>query len=138
MDTSTINQTVEFDGVTPHEVYEAIMDEAKHAVFTNSEAKISREVDGEIQAYNGSLTGKNLKLIPDQKIIQEWRGNEQGWPEDHFSTLTIDLTPTDNGTKLMLNQEGVPTELLKNYDSGWEEYYWKPMKAYFAKENQNG
>jgi hypothetical protein len=36
-------------------------------------AEISREVGGAYSAYSGYITGQNLELLPDQKIVQSWR-----------------------------------------------------------------
>ena len=67
-----IQQTVIFKA-SPHAVYEALMDSKKHAIFSGSAAKISRAIGGEYSAYDGYITGKNIELVPDQKIVQSWR-----------------------------------------------------------------
>src|SRR3990170_2710913 len=105
--TRTIRQTVLFKA-SPHEVYEALMDSAKHLEFTGEKASISRKVGGRIAAYAGEITGSNLELVPDYKIVQNWRCTATGWPEDHYSKLTITLEPHLNGTHLVLNHEEVP------------------------------
>jgi activator of HSP90 ATPase len=76
----TIHQVVTFKS-TPHEVYEALMDEKTHSAFTGGKAKISRKVGGQFTIYEGDIEGKNLELIPDQKIVQSWRYSD--WPEGH-------------------------------------------------------
>ena len=73
----TIRQSVTFNA-TPHDVYEALMDSTKHAEFTGDEAAISRVVGGPVMAYGGYITGKNLELAPDEKIVQTWRASD--WP----------------------------------------------------------
>jgi uncharacterized protein YndB with AHSA1/START domain len=67
-----IQQTVTFKA-SPHDVYEALMDSKKHAAFSGGKASISRKVGGRISAYDGYITGKNIELIPDQEIVQDWR-----------------------------------------------------------------
>ena len=67
-----IQQTVTFKA-TPHAVYEALMDSEKHAAFTGGKAAISRVVGGSILAYDDYITGKNIELVPDRKIVQDWR-----------------------------------------------------------------
>ncbi len=47
--TRTIEQTVTFKA-SPHEVYESLMDSAKHSKFTGAKASISREVGGAFTA----------------------------------------------------------------------------------------
>ncbi len=73
-----IRQSVTFKA-TPHEVYEALMDSRKHARFTHEPARISRKVGGAFSAYSGYITGTNLELVPDKKIVQAWHA--QDWPE---------------------------------------------------------
>jgi len=92
-----INQTVVFK-TTPHEVYEALMDSKKHAAFSSGAAKISRAIGGEMMAYDDYITGKNIELIPDKKIVQDWRAVD--WPEGYFSRVTFELTPVPEGTRL--------------------------------------
>ncbi len=62
----TIQQAVILK-VSPHEVYEALMDSRKHSKFTGEEASISREVGGKFSAYGDYITGVNLELVPDKK-----------------------------------------------------------------------
>lgn len=120
-----IKQTVTFKA-TPQAVYEALMDEKKHAAFTGGEAKISRKTGGQFKIYGGDIEGKNLELIPDQKIVQSWRYND--WPEGHYSKATFDLEPTEKGTRLTFTQIDVPDDKYADIKQGWKDYYWAPMK----------
>jgi activator of HSP90 ATPase len=94
--------------VSPHEVYEALMDSRKHSKFTGEEASISREVGGKFSAYGEYITGVNLELVPDKKIVQSWRGKD--WPEGHYSKATFYLEKIKDGTRLTFTQTGVPDE----------------------------
>ena len=58
---------------TPPEVYAALMDSEKHSAFTELRATISPKVGGLITAYDGFITGSNVKLVPDKIIVQRWR-----------------------------------------------------------------
>ena len=81
--TKTIEQSVSIKA-SPQEVYEAFMDSKKHSKFTESKARISREIGGKFSIFEGDLEGKNLELIQDKKIVQSWRSNEEGWPKTHY------------------------------------------------------
>ncbi len=76
--TKTIEQTVTFRA-RPHEVYEALMDSEKHSQFTGAQASISREIGSSFTAYDGALSGTILEVVPDSKIVQSWRGSDEGW-----------------------------------------------------------
>jgi activator of HSP90 ATPase len=126
-----IRQSVTFQA-TPHAVYEALMDSRQHAKFTQAPARISRKVGGAISAYGDYVTGTNLELVPDQKIVQAWRASE--WPEGHMSRVTFKLRPVASGTRLTFTHSGVPEQFVEDIRQGWIDNYWAPMKAMLNKD----
>ena len=128
-----IRQVVTFEA-SPHEVYEALMDSKKHSAFTGDQASISRQVGSSIQAGDGYISGTNLELIPDQKIVQAWRGSD--FPEGVMSKATFTLKAVDGGTRLTFTHSGVPDELFDSIKNGWVEFYWQPLAAWLAKQTK--
>jgi activator of HSP90 ATPase len=108
-----IKQTVTFKA-SPHEVYEALMDSAKHAAFTGGAAEISREVGG-----------------PDKKIVQSWRAVD--WDEGYFSRVMFEFTAIPEGTRLDFVHTDVPDGTEEEFTQGWIDNYWEPMKKYLEK-----
>ena len=130
-DTTTIRQTVTFSA-PPHEVYETIMDSAKHASLSGERAVIAREPGGAFTAWGDHISGFNLALKPGEKIVQAWRAKD--WWPDHFSVVTFDLRGTGNGsTELRFTQIGVPPHRFEGHSRGWIETYWQPMQEMFEK-----
>jgi activator of HSP90 ATPase len=127
----TIRQSVTFKA-TPHEVYEMLMDSRKHAAFTEAAASISRKVGGRISAWDGYITGTNLELDSDRRIVQSWHASD--WPEGYDSRVTYRLAAVKAGTRLTFTQSGVPDEYYESTKQGWIDYYWMPMKAALGKE----
>jgi activator of HSP90 ATPase len=125
-----IHQTVTFK-VPQHEVYEALMDSKKHAAFSGEKAKISRQVGGAIMAYDEYITGKNIELVPDKKIVQDWRAAD--WPEGFFSRVAFELSAIPEGTRLKFTHTGLPEGTEEEFTQGWIDNYWEPMKRYFEK-----
>jgi activator of HSP90 ATPase len=125
MNTKTIRQSATFKA-SPHEVYEALMDSRNHSKFTDGKASISRKIDGKFTAYDGYIEGVNLELVPDEKIVQSWRGSD--WPKGHYSTATFALKQIGSGTRLTFTQTDVPEEQYEPISQGWRDYYWTPMK----------
>ena len=130
----TIKQTIIFKA-SPHDVYEALIDSKKHSEFTGSKAEISREVNGKFTAYDGWIKGKNLELVQDKKIVQEWAGTNEDdtWPKGHFSKVTFEFKKTKDGTELKFTHEDFPEEWYDDLVEGWEEHYWTPMKKILEK-----
>ncbi len=122
-----IRQTVTFKA-SPHEIYELLMDSKKHAAFTHGAASISRKVGGEFSAYDGYITGKNIELIPDKKIVQSWHAVD--WPEGTYSQVTFKFTEVPNGTRLEFTHVDLPDGTEEEFKQGWIDNYWDPIKTY--------
>ena len=127
--TKTVEQTVTFRA-SSHDVFEALMDSEKHSQFTGAQANISREIGGSFTAYDGALSGTLLEVEPDSKIVQSWRGSDEGWIPGHYSTATFSLEDVPGGTRLVLVQTGVPEKSYDQIVQGWQTYYWPKLKAF--------
>ena len=126
----TIRQTIHFDAA-PAEVYSALLDPEKHSQFTGSPATTSAEVGAEFSAWDGYISGKNLELVKNRKIVQEWETTS--WPEGYpRSRLELMLTAKKGGTELKMVHYNVPAEQVASYTSGWKSSYWNPLKKYLA------
>ncbi|KAI3972399.1 hypothetical protein MKW92_009361 [Papaver armeniacum] len=72
------------------DLVEILMDENRWKGFTQSNAKISKEVGGEFSLFDGSITGTNLELEDGKLIPQKWRfGN---WDDGIYSTVIYCVT----------------------------------------------
>jgi activator of HSP90 ATPase len=125
-----IKQTVTFKA-SPHEVYESLMDSKKHAAFSNGKASISRKIGGKFNAYDNYIAGKNIELIPDKQIVQDWRAVD--WPIGYFSRVTFKFTAVQGGTRLDFTHADVPDGTEEEFKQGWIDNYWEPMKKYLEK-----
>jgi activator of HSP90 ATPase len=129
MRTKVIKQSVTLPA-EPHEVYEAYMDSKKHAAFTGDAARMSRRKGARFTAGSGYIDGRNVELVPDERIVQTWRGSD--WPEGHYSELTITLKRVKGGTRLDFLQKDVPEDQYGPISEGWHEFYWEPLKEWLA------
>lgn len=127
MKTGTIEQIIVFDA-EPQAVYDMLMDAQKHAAFTGSEVEMSTEVGGKFVAFDGYVHGTNVELLPGKRIVQLWNFDEEGWPEDHFSTCVFEFERDGNKTTLHFRQTDIPAHKVEALTSGWFEYYWEPIK----------
>jgi activator of HSP90 ATPase len=129
MKTKSIKQTVTFDA-KPEKIYELIMDQKKHAVFTGSKVIMSTKVNGKFSVFDGYCHGYNIELIEGKKIVQAWHFAEDGWPDDHFSICTFQLEQVGDKTRLRFLQTDIPEHKVKSLKDGWKQYYWEAIKAH--------
>ena len=57
-------------------LFEMYTDPAKHAVITGAPVAISIEPGSAFQAFNGTLTGATLQIIPRHLVLQSWRSTK--------------------------------------------------------------
>jgi activator of HSP90 ATPase len=128
--TGTIRHNVVIPFASPEDVYRAFLSSKLHTEFTKSEAKCSARVRGRFTAWNKYISGKNIELVEGKKIVQEWKTSE--WPEGYEpSILKISFKKRGEGTQLSMIQLRVPASQVDEYDKGWYESYWEPLKQYF-------
>ena len=123
--TAKIRQMLHFPA-SPHAIYEMLLDPAKHAKFTGAKATMDRKAGGKFTAYDGYITGENVELVKDRKIVQRWHASD--WPEGHFSTVIFELHKDQNGTELAFTQIGIPAGQSDAISKGWHEFYWDKMR----------
>ena len=117
----------------PPAVFEALMDEKKHAQFTGASAKIGRKAGSAFQCYGDYITGTTLEVEPARLIVQAWRS--QDWPKGTYSIVTFKLAKSAGGkTKLSFTHTGVPASDYKEKNKGWRTHYWEPLKKYLEQE----
>ena len=128
----SFEQEIKIKG-TPHEIYEVFMDAKKHSKLTESKAKVSREIGGSFSIFEGALSGKNVELIQDKKIVQTWQGDGENWPKGYYSTITLVFEPDDKGTLIKFKHEDIPEASYESVKEGWDTYYWEPLKEILGK-----
>ena len=116
--------------VEPSVIYNAWLDSEQHSKMTGGEAVCANKTGENFTAWDGYISGKNLELIENKKIVQSWRTDELE-DNDEDSILTITLNKIHEGTELMLTHTNIP-EGQTQYEEGWVEHYFIPMKEYFA------
>jgi len=119
------------------DIYEAWLDSLAHTEMTGGEAIMSDEVGAEVAAWDGYITGRNLELVPGERIVQSWRTSEFSDAHED-SIITVTLEEVEDGTLLTLVHSKVPEGQTSYEEGGWEVHYFEPMKEYFAKRRKAG
>jgi activator of HSP90 ATPase len=115
--------------VSPETLYNAWLDSTIHSEMTGGEANCSNVINGVFLAWDGYISGTNKSLIPNKEIVQSWRTTEF-LESDNDSELIIQISKTEEGSLLTLIHNNIP-EGQSDYEKGWIEHYFNPMKQYF-------
>ncbi|KAJ8534279.1 hypothetical protein K7X08_007603 [Anisodus acutangulus] len=133
----TITMTEKFS-CRAKDLFEILMDENRWKGFTQSNARISKEVGGEFSIFDGSVTGTNVELQEGRLIVQKWRfGN---WPDGIQSMVRITFEEPQSGvTVVKLTHTNVPEEdrygnstVVENTERGWRDLIFHRIRAVFG------
>ena len=122
----TIKQS-HFINATPEEVYTALTNPLTIELWSGYPAEMQPVEDTEFTIFEGDISGRNISLIPNQQLVQEWYFGEN----TEKSVVTMVLKPSGDGTHVDLEHTNVPDEDWENMEEGWRSYYWGAIKKYF-------
>jgi uncharacterized protein YndB with AHSA1/START domain len=130
----TIHQEVDFK-VSPERLYTALLNTKQFCEFTaqlggfsTKSAEIDPATGGAFTLFDGHITGRNVELVPNRRIVQAWRA--ANWPEGVYSIVRFELVPEGTGTRLVFDHTGFPAEWRDHLAAGWKEHYWDPLIKY--------
>jgi activator of HSP90 ATPase len=124
-----LHQEVEIQA-TPQRIYEALMDAKQFAAATGMEAQISRDAGGAFSTFGGLIGGRNVELVPNQRIVQAWRPGD--WEPGVYSLVKFEFKPRASHTEIILDHTGFPEGNFRHLNSGWYLRYWEPLRKYLA------
>ena len=138
----SIHQEVSFTA-SPKRVYEALTDAKQfQRVIELSDAmksmmpagappaQISSDPGGSFSTFGGIIVGRQIELVPNQRIVQAWR--PKYWDPGAYSIVKFELAESSSGTKLTLDHRGFPDGDAQHLLTGWNENYWEPLQKFLA------
>jgi activator of HSP90 ATPase len=111
-------------------IYEALLDSKQFAAFTGMPAEIDRAAGGAFSIFGGLVTGRNVELVADERIVQAWRPAD--WDAGVFTLVKFELKDWASQTKLVLDHTGFPEGNFRHLDIGWYLRYWEPLRKFLA------
>jgi activator of HSP90 ATPase len=137
----SIHQEVLFKAA-PNRVYDALTDASqfqkvesfsaamKSVDVSSHPATISREAGGAFSLFGDYIIGRQIELVPNQRIVQAWR--VVSWSPGIFSIARFELEAQESATKLVFDHIGFPTGTAEHLAAGWRGNYWEPLERFFA------
>ena len=126
---TSLHQEVAF-GATAARIYEIFLDSKQFGTMTKMTADISPDAGGAFSTFGGVIVGRNIELVPAQRIVQAWR--PKYWDPGVYSMVKFELVADGARTKIVLDHTGFPEGTYKGLNSGWPERYWNPLAKYLA------
>jgi len=114
----------------PQRVYQVLADAEALSALSGKNGKVARTEGEEFVAFDGSVTGRQIELVPGIRIVQAWRFPQ--WAPGEHSLVTFTLTAVDGGTRLTIDQHGEPNNWHDHLAANWPTFYLTPLTEHFA------
>jgi uncharacterized protein YndB with AHSA1/START domain len=92
--------------------------------------ELSGQVGGAFALFGGYVTGRQIELVPNERIVQAWRAG--GWNPGIYSIAKFELAEQGSGTKIVFDHTGFPEGRAQHLAEGWRTNYWEPLEKYLA------
>jgi activator of HSP90 ATPase len=92
---------------------------------------ISREAGGAFSAFGGYVTGRQIELVPNERIVQVWRAGS--WDAGSYSIARFVLVEQGAETKIKFDHTGFPKGQAEHLAEGWRINYWEPLAKFLEK-----
>ncbi len=111
---------------TPEEVFNALTNPFQIELWTGYPAIMDNKEGTVFSLWEGDISGCNLKIVKDHKIVQEWFFGETENP----SIVTLLLKKSGKDTCIELTHTNIPADVYDEIVEGWKEYYLKSVKDF--------
>lgn len=92
-------------------------------------AKMQSTEMSEFSLWGGDIHGKNLKVVKNKKLVQEWSHGE----DEESSKVEFELSEKGGKTTVKLAHTNLPEGQEKDYEDGWKDHYFGPLKKLVEK-----
>lgn len=109
----------------PEEVFAALTNPFQIELWSGYPADMKPETGYVFSLWEGDITGVNLEVVPNKRLVQEWFFGEQ----DEQSIVRITLKKAGGRTLLDLNHTNIPEDVYEEITEGWRDYYLGSVKS---------
>src|SRR5262249_24046914 len=87
---------------SPERIYQVLLSSKDFTAFSGAAAEIDPKPGGTFSMFGGLVVGRNVELVPDQRIVQAWRLSQE-FPEGTYSLVKFELKVVDSRTRVVLD-----------------------------------
>lgn len=95
------------------------------APLGNAPTSVSKEAGGAFTAFGGHITGRQIELVANERLVQAWRA--ASWEAGAYSIARFTLVEQGGATRLVFDHVGFPKGEADHLAAGWKAHYWEPM-----------
>jgi len=117
-------------GAEPEDVFTALTNPFTIELWSGYPAVMDANPGTEFSLWDGDISGKNMEVETNKKIVQEWYFGDQ----EEKSIVTIKLFENKKGTQVEINHINIPDEDFDNITEGWNDFYMGALKVFFEEE----
>jgi uncharacterized protein YndB with AHSA1/START domain len=123
----------------PAQVYAVLADAAALSALSGMSGTAGRSAGAEFSAFDGHVVGRQIELVPGERIVQAWRFPV--WEPGVYSIVRFTVAAEGAGTRLVIDQDGEPDEpdglgchrtWHDHVDANWPTFYLTPLTSHFA------
>jgi activator of HSP90 ATPase len=110
-------------------VWQALVNAKTIEKWSGKPAKMDDKEGTEFKLWGGDIHGKNIKVIKNMELVQDWFSGEWKNP----SRVLFKLIDKGKETEMNLTQKNVPEEDAMDISRGWKDYYIGQMRSFLEK-----
>jgi activator of HSP90 ATPase len=122
-----------YDALTLTEQFQKVIGlsaAAQAMALSKKPAEISRDQGGVFSIFGGHIVGRQIELVPEQRIVQAWRVVD--WEPGVYSIAHFELVDQAGSAKLVFDHTGFPVGQAAHLAEGWTVNYWQPLTKFLA------
>ncbi|MGH3274791.1 MAG: SRPBCC domain-containing protein [Streptosporangiaceae bacterium] len=114
----------------PAQVYAVLADAEALSALSGMSGAGGRSTGEEFSAFDGHVVGRQVELVPGERIVQAWRF--PAWEPGTYAIVRFTVVPDDDRTRLVIEQHGEPADWHDHIDANWPTFYLTPLTEHFA------
>ena len=127
---TSLHQEIDFK-TSAERIYRALLSSKEFTAFSGAAAEIDPKPGGVFSMFGGLVVGRNVELVPNQRIVQAWRLSQE-FSEGTYSLVKFELKAVESQTRVVLDHTGFPEGHYDHLYEGWGTHYWEPLRKYLA------
>jgi activator of HSP90 ATPase len=120
---------------SPAQIYEFLTNGEIFTAATEMPAQVSDREGDRFSLFGGRVEGRQIELVPGERVVQAWRfgsAHPDTWEPGVYSIVRFTLQPESDGTRFVIDHDGIPPEWQDHIQTGYPTFYEGPLTRYFA------